>query len=220
MTFWQQPYLAGRSKTMSLQSSLQPFFNHLAGGDPTPGGGAAAATIGAMGAALVSMVCRLTIGRAEFAAVEGQLQNALTRAEALRAELTGLIDADAEAYNAVMAAYRLPKTTDTEKTARREAIQSALKQATLIPLDTARACAEVIELSQVAARLGNPNAGSDAAAGAVCAQAGLKAAALNVLTNLTSIKDEAFVTAHRAELDQLLVKTRLADEVYNFVGHR
>jgi formiminotetrahydrofolate cyclodeaminase len=203
---------------MTLQSSLQPFLNSLASGDPTPGGGAAAAAVGAMGAALVSMVCRLTVGRAEFAAGEAQLQDTLTRAEALRAELTGLIDADAAAYTTVMAAYRLPKATDAEKTARREAIQSALKQATLTPLDTARACAGVIELAQVAARLGNPHAVSDAGAAALCAQAGLKAAALNVLINLASIKDEAFAAAHRAELDHLLAAHRLADEVYAAVS--
>ncbi len=189
---------------MTLTSSLQPFFNALASGDPTPGGGAAVAAVGAMGAALVSMVCRLTLGRPEFAAGEAQLQDTLTRAEALRVELTGLVDADAAAYTTVMAAYRLPKTTDAEKAARREAIQSALKQATLTPLDTARACAEVIELSQVAAKLGNPHVVSDAEAAGVCARAGLKAAALNVLVNLGSIKDEAFVAAQRAELDRLL----------------
>jgi methenyltetrahydrofolate cyclohydrolase len=198
--------------------ALQPFLNNLASGDPTPGGGAAAAAVGAMGAALVSMVCRLTIGRAEFAAVETQLQDTLTRAEALRVELTGLIDADADAYNTVMTAYRLPKTTDAEKAARREAIQSALKQATQTPLDTARACAGVIELSQAAAKLGNPHAVSDAGAAALCAQAGLKAAALNVLINLASIKDEAFAAAHRAELNQLLAAHHLADDVYQAVS--
>jgi formiminotetrahydrofolate cyclodeaminase len=205
---------------MSNKNVLQTFLDELASGTPTPGGGSAAAASGAMGAALVSMVCNLTIGREKFAEVEARMKETLARSEALRAELIQLIADDAEAYQAVMAAYRLPKGTEEEKTARTEAIQAGIKQATLTPLATARACAEVIELCQVVAELGNPNASSDAGAGAACAQAGLKAAALNVLINLSSIKDGAFVSTHQAELDQILAKHNLADEIYELVKSR
>jgi formiminotetrahydrofolate cyclodeaminase len=200
-----------------MGTTIQPFLDELASDAPAPGGGSAGATVGAMGAALVSMVCNLTIGKEKFAPVEAELKEVLAKSEALRAELTQLVVDDTEAFNMVMAAFRRPKETDTEKEARREAIQAATKQATLVPLATARACAGVIELSRVAAEKGNPNAASDAGAAASCAQAGLKAAALNVLINLPSIKDEAFVATHQAELDQILVKQALAEEVYELV---
>ena len=202
---------------MPLADTLQPFITELGAGTPTPGGGSAAAAVGAMGAALVGMVCRLTIGREKYAGVETQMKDSLARAEALQTELTQLIDRDAEAFNRVMAAFRLPKTTDNEKAARREAIQTATKTATLTPLATARACAAIIELGQVAVEKGNPNAVSDAGASVTFAQAGLKAAALNVLINLPAITDETFVTTHRAELDRILASYDLADQVYESV---
>ncbi len=202
---------------MTTQHAIQPFLDDLAGGSASPGGGSAAAAAGAMGAALAAMVCRLTIGKKKYAAVEAQMQEMLARAEALRQKLTALIETDAAAFDGVMAAFRLPKGTDEEKAARQAAIQAATQQATLTPLATARACAEVIELCHTAASLGNSNAVSDAGAGAACAQAGLRAAALNVLINLPSITDEAFVAGHRAQLEQILTSHALADEVYELV---
>jgi methenyltetrahydrofolate cyclohydrolase len=202
---------------MPLEEAIQPFLEKLAGATPTPGGGSAAAAAAAMGAALVSMVCRLTLGKEKFAGVEAQMKDSLARSEALRSELTQLITGDAEAFNAVMAAFRLPKTTHEEKAARSEAIQIATQKATLTPLAIARACAQVIELGQVAVEKGNTNAVSDAGAGVTLAQAGLKAAALNVLINLSAIKDESFVATHRAELDHILTKHALADQVYQSV---
>jgi len=202
---------------MPLADTLQPFLNELAGGKPTPGGGSAAAAVGAMGAALVSMVCNLTIGKEKYADVEVQMRETLARSEVLQAELVQLIDEDAAAFNLVMAAFRLPKTTDKEKAVRREAVQTATQKATLAPLAIARACAEVIELGQLAAEKGNANAISDAGAGVTFAQAGLKAAALNVLINLPAIKDETFIATHRTELDHILTKHALADQVYESV---
>jgi formiminotetrahydrofolate cyclodeaminase len=117
-----------------------------------------------------------------------------------------------------MAAYRLPKNSDEEKAARTVAIQQASKEATLVPLAAARACAEVIDLCRPTADMGNPNVISDAGVAVLCGQAGLKAAALNVLINLGAIKDETFVAQHRAELDQLLAgHEALANEVYQLV---
>lgn len=205
---------------MEIQSTLQPFLDELAGGSATPGGGSAAAATGAMGAAAISMVCNLTIGRSKFADVEAEMVAILDRSEALRAALTQLVSDDAAAFAAIMDAYRLPKTTDDEKAARSQAIQAGTKEATLTPLATARACAEVIELSRSVVERGNPSAVSDAGAGAACAQAGLKAAALNVLINQSSIKDEAFVEACRTELTEILLKQGLADEVHEFVKSR
>jgi formiminotetrahydrofolate cyclodeaminase len=171
-----------------------------------------------MGAALVSMVCNLTIGKEKFAEVEGRMQEILRQSEMLRARLTAMIEEDVAAFDLVMAAYRLPKASDEEKAARTAAIQDASKKATLVPLAAARACAEVIDLCRPTAEMGNPNVVSDAGVAVLCGQAGLKGAALNVLINLGSIKDEIFVAQHRAELDQLLAgHEALANEVYELV---
>ena len=202
---------------MFSENTVQSFLDDLASGMPIPGGGSAAAASGAMGAALVSMVCNLTIGKRKFAGVEAQAKEILEKSEALRAELSQLITDDAAAFKLVMAAFRMPKSTDEEKAARSAAIQAGTKQATLTPLATAHACAEVIALCRSIADIGNPNAISDVGAGAACAQAGLKAASLNVLINLPSIKDAAFVATHRAELDRILATSALADEVHALV---
>ena len=203
---------------MSNNPTLTAFLDELASAAPTPGGGGAAALSGAMGAALVSMVCNLTIGKEKFAEVEGRMQEILRQSEMLRARLTAMIEEDVAAFDLVMAAYRLPKASDEEKAARTAAIQDASKKATLVPLAAARACAEVIDLCRPTAEMGNPNVVSDAGVAVLCGQAGLKGAALNVLINLGSIKDEIFVAQHRAELDQLLAgHEALANEVYELV---
>jgi formiminotetrahydrofolate cyclodeaminase len=202
----------------SNEQKIQTFLDELASSASTPGGGGAAALCGATGAALVSMVCNLTIGKPKFAEVEAQMKEILAKSEALRARLTAMMDEDVAAFNAVMAAYGLPRETDEERAARSAAIQTGSKKATLVPLAAARACAEVIDLCQPAAELGNPNVVSDAGVAVLAAQAGLRSAALNVLINLGAIKDEAFVSQHRAELDETLSgHTRLAEEVYELV---
>lgn len=203
---------------MSIDQFLQAFLNDLASDAPAPGGGTAAAAAGAMGAALVSMVCNLTVGKEEFAAVESQMKELLVKSESLRLKLTDMMQEDVEAFEAVMAAYRRPKSTPEEKTARTLAIQDGAKTATLAPLNTARACAEVIKLTGLASKVGNPNVLSDAGVAALCAQTGLKAAALNVLINLAMIRDQAFVSKCQAELDQILTENdALANKVYESV---
>lgn len=203
---------------MSNDQTIQAFLDELASAAPTPGGGGAAALVGAMGAALASMVCNLTIGKEKFANVEPQMKEILAKTERLRAQLTTLMAEDVAAFDAVMAAYRLSKVTDEEKSTRTTAIQEASKKATLVPLAAARACAEIIDLCWPTAEMGNPNVVSDAGVAVLCAQAGLKSAALNVLINLGAIKDEGFVAQYRAELDQLLAEhDAVANEVYELV---
>lgn len=200
------------------QESLQQFLDDLASKAATPGGGGAAALNGAMGAALIGMVCNLTIGRKKYRPVEAEMKAILTQSEALRAKLTDLISTDAEAFDKVMVAYGLPRQTESEKQARTEAIQAATKEATLVPLAIAQACAEVIALSKPTTEMGNVNVVSDAGVGALSAQSGLKSAALNVLINLGSLQDEAFVTAKEAELNQILDgQDALTAEVYELV---
>ena len=184
--------------------SIENFLNDLASKSATPGGGSAAAIMGAQGAALISMVCNLTIGKAKFADVEAEMQTLLQQAEDLRQQLTDFIQADVDVFNRVMAAYGLPKDTDEDKAARSAAIQIVLKDATLVPLDCAKACAKVITLSQVAAEKGNPNVISDAGAATMAAYGGLKIAALNVYINAGSLKDREFAERQLAELETLI----------------
>jgi formiminotetrahydrofolate cyclodeaminase len=206
---------------MSDTQTIESFLDALASSASTPGGGGAAALSGSMGAALVSMVCNLTIGKEKFAAVEGQMKEMLAQSEALRAKLTAMMAEDVAAFDLVMDAYKLPKNTDEEKVARSAAIQAASKKATLVPLAAAKACAEVIDLCGPTATMGNPNVISDAGVAVLCAQAGLKSAALNVLINLGAIKDEAFVVQHRAELAHILASHEaLANEVYELVKNK
>jgi len=183
--------------------TLEQFLDELASAAPAPGGGSAAAMAGATGAALVAMVARLTIGRKNYQDVNAEFENMLPRADARRAELIQLIQLDADAYRRVMAAYQLPKADDAEKTARAAAIQDALQEAANVPLRVARACAQVLEMSAVAAAQGNKNAASDAGAGAVMAEAGLQMALLNVEINLGLIQDQTFVAALRAAMEPL-----------------
>lgn len=189
---------------------LQSFLDQLASGSSTPGGGSAAGVMGAMGAALVSMVCHFTVGREKYAAVDAQMRRVLDEAEAARARLTEAIAADVRVFDQVMAAYGLPKASDEEKAARSAAIQLALKDATDVPLACARACADVIRLSADAAAHGNSNVISDAGVAVMAAYAGLKSAALNVYINVGNIKDTEFTATRVAELEALLAEAESA----------
>lgn len=171
------------------ETSLAAFLDQLASSAPEPGGGAAAALVGATGAALVSMVANLTLGREKFAAAAAQMEQALARATALRGSLLAAVDQDAAAFRSVMAAYRLPRQTDEQKTARTRAIQEALRGATQVPAAVVRLCEEVAALSRVAAEHGNPQVVSDAAVAAVLADAAAQSAAINVRINVAAIAD-------------------------------
>ena len=198
--------------------SIQIFLDELASKSATPGGGSVSALMGAQSAALTSMVCNLTIGKPKYAEVETEMQALLQKSEALRAKLTGLIKADVDVFNRLMAAYGLPKETDEEKMARTEAIQTVLKAATEVPLDCARACAEAIELSRCAANKGNLGVISDAGAAVLAGYSGLKSAALNVYINTGSLKDRQFAETKLAELETILKDVdTVVEDVYQSV---
>jgi methenyltetrahydrofolate cyclohydrolase len=205
------PAQAAGSSVRYDQLPVDRFTEALASGEPTPGGGAGAALAGATGAALVSMVCNLTIGREKFRSVEPEMRSIREKADRLRTRLLGLLQADTEVYAEVMRTYRLPRATAEEKSERAAAIQAALKAACQVPIETARACAEVIDLCPTAARLGNVSAVSDVGVGGILAEAALESAALNVMINLAAIKDEPFVAATRAEITAL-VATKSAEK--------
>lgn len=186
--------------------SLQTFLDELASAEPVPGGGSVAALSGAFAASLVAMVCRLTIGKKGYEAVIYEMESILPRAQALQCELRDLVQTDSDSYTQVMSAYKLPKETDTQKEVRTRAIQDALKHASDVPLRVAERCADVLALARVVVEKGNKNAASDAGVGAVMAEAGLRGAAFNVSINLSSIKDEAYVRAHRARVAELIAQ--------------
>ena len=204
--------------TQIKDTAIEPFLDQLASSAATPGGGSAAAIIGAMGAALVSMVCNLTIGKKKYADVEGELKDVLAKTEALRKRLTAMIQDDVKAFDAVMGAYGMPKETDADKAARDKAIQAALKLATDVPLACARAAREVIDLAAIASDKGNLNVISDAGVGVLAGYAALRSAALNVFTNARMITDKTFAEAKLKELDQLLAGAEGAtDKAYAVV---
>jgi methenyltetrahydrofolate cyclohydrolase len=203
---------------MTANSSIATFLDDLASERPTPGGGGAAALCGAIGAALVSMVANLTIGKKNYEAVWQDLEAVNTKAEALRAELTGAIEEDVMAFNAVMAAYGLPRATEEEKAKRTASIQAALKNATLAPLRAVKACFEVIRLSATVAEKGNLNVISDAGVAVLSANAGLRSAAINVFVNAKAIKDRDFAEKQLAQVNALLARAaETTESVYQTV---
>jgi len=206
---------------MILDQSVHRFLDELASSAPTPGGGSAAAVMGAMGAALLSMVCRLTVGKKDYESVEASMREALARSESLREQLTAMVAADVQVFEALMAAYKLPRSTDQEKLARGQAIQEALKQATDVPLECAAACAEVLDLSRQVALQGHRSVISDAGVAALVAHAALRSAALNVFINVPSIQDAEFVRSRGARLDALLARcSEASEQVYQTVLKR
>ena len=196
------------------EDTIAHFLDELASGAPTPGGGAAAALEAALGAALVSMVCNLTIGREKYRAYEQTMMEARATAEELRAQALALVAEDSASYSAVGAAYALPRGSDEEKAARQARIQEALKGATDVPLRTVALAARVIELCAHIVDGANTNAISDVGVGALSARAALDGAALNVKINLALIKNEEFKAATAARMEGYLNVARpLVDDV-------
>lgn len=189
---------------MYPQMPIEAFMARLASSEPEPGGGAAAALVAATGAALVSMVANLTVGKEKYAAVQAEVEQAREQADRLRAALVEAIDRDAESFRRVMAAYRLPRETDAQKAERKRAVQQALREATQVPAEVVRLCHDVAAWSQVVMEKGNPQAITDAAIAAVLADAGAQSAAFNVKINLGPIGDPAFTEPLWADLQGIL----------------
>jgi methenyltetrahydrofolate cyclohydrolase len=200
---------------MITENSVDKFLDDLAGSAPTPGGGSAAAIMGAMGAALISMVCNVTLGKKGQEAAAAEMHAVRTESEKLRARLTAMVAEDVAAFDGLMAAYRLPKSSDDEKTHRNEAIQRSLRAATDTPLACARACAEVITLSQRAGEHGYAGVISDAGVGVLAANTALRSAALNVYINAPSLKDRTFADQAVAEVEALQAAgTKITESVF------
>lgn len=176
----------------------------LASSEPTPGGGTAAAIAGAMGASLLLMVTGLAKSRNNTDDEKTMLSDARAALGPVAAQLTRLADADAIAFDAVMAAYRLSKATDEDKAARTLAIQEAMRGATVVPLETLRACADALAHGRTVADHGNRSAASDVGVAIGLLKAAAEGAAANVRINLSSLKDESFRAATGTETAQLL----------------
>ena len=178
---------------------LRDLLDRFASTEPTPGGGSAAALSGATGAALVAMVCAMPKTRTGAPEERGRLDTALGWAREASSRLRALVDEDSAAFDAVMAAYRLPKTTDEEKAQRKGAIARAMATATQVPVETAEACLVVMRAAVEAARNGNPNALSDARTGGAMAWAGLLGAAENVRINTSPNDGSAAALLEKTE---------------------
>jgi formiminotetrahydrofolate cyclodeaminase len=174
---------------------LQTFLDELASGAATPGGGAAVALVGAMAAALVAMVCNLTIGRPRYAAVESAMRTILGECEDRRRQLTRLAEEDATAYASVAEAFRLPRGSEEERLARLGAVQSSLQQAAEPPLRVMEICRSLVPRCLQVAAHGNATVVSDAGVAAELAVAAVRASIVNVRINLAELKNAEFVAA-------------------------
>lgn len=190
--------------------SIGEFTEKTASGTPVPGGGSVAALCGAISAGLAEMVANLTIGKKGYDSAEGEIIRIRREAGKIREKLIADIDADSNAYNGVLAAFRLPKETDIERQARNRAVQNAFKTAATVPLGVAENAAALMELAASAIKYGNKNAVTDAAVAVMTARTAALSAICNVKINLGSIKDERFVreTAEKAEQIERQVTAR------------
>jgi len=193
---------------MLSESTIAEFLEQLGSSQPVPGGGGAAALSGAQAASLVTMVARLTAGKAAFAAIEGRIREIIVEGDRRRQELIQAIDQDAAAFEAVIQAYALPHTTAEEKAVRAASLQPALKGATESPLNIARHCVALVGLAAELAESSNPQTISDAGTAAVLAEAALSGAILQARINLKAIKDTQYVEHSRGEIALLLMVAR------------
>jgi formiminotetrahydrofolate cyclodeaminase len=194
---------------MAVKKSVDGFLSELASSSPTPGGGSVAALAGALGTALTSMVCNLTIGKKKYAGVEEDMKQILEQSEGLRVKFTALVDKDAAAFSKVMEAFGLPKDTEDQQALRAAAVREATKEATLVPLEVMRYCIDGLALVQQVAQEGNVNSVSDAGTAALMLHAASEAAALNVKINLSGLSDTEFVGWKSEEVETLLRTSRM-----------
>ena len=194
---------------MNLQDmTLADFLEKTGSSNPTPGGGALAATTAATAVALIEMLANLTIGKKGYEDVQEQMQAIADRMPAMRQTFLNLAQDDAQVFDAFMAALRLPKDTEEEMAARKEQLQACYKEAARVPFEIGTLAYDLFKDAETVIALGNKNAITDGIIGAINARAAVKAAFLNVKINLPGIKDEAFVadmsrtmTAMEAKLD-------------------
>ena len=178
---------------MLTNQKIVDFLQNTAAGTPVPGGGSVSALSAALGAGLTEMVANLTVAKKGYEAVEVEMKEIAEAVRKLREKLVAEVDKDANAYNDVLAAFKLPKTTAAEKEQRAQAIQNAMQNAARVPLGVAYDALQVMDLAEKVIRNGNRNAASDGAVGIMMSRTAALGAIFNVKINLASIKDNAFV---------------------------
>lgn len=194
------------------------FADLLASDAPAPGGGSTAALEGALGAALTAMVCGLTVGKAKYAASQELVESVREKCAALQVRFLDVMDRDTEAFNAVAAAFALPKGTEEEKAARSKAIQAALRGCIDTPMEMMELAAETLELTESLLGQFNDSAASDLGVAALSLRSAIQGAWLNVRINISSIKDQDLAERSRARGEALLAKALpAADRIYNAV---
>ncbi|MGB2867699.1 MAG: cyclodeaminase/cyclohydrolase family protein [Bacteroidota bacterium] len=191
---------------MLTKKSVGDFLDSVASNAPAPGGGSVSALAGALGAALTSMVARLTIGKKKYADVQEEMEDVLRKSEELRARITAVIDEDTLAFNKVMQAFGMPKESDDQKSVRNIAIQEATRNATEVPLRLIELCARSIDLAKTVAVKGNKNSASDAGVAILMLRAAAQGALLNVKINLAGIEDAEFRKIANARSSELLAR--------------
>jgi len=186
-----------------VDMTLSAFSDELSMDSPAPGGGSVAALCGALSAALSAMVANLTVGKKEYESARQEMVATAVRAQELKAALLGAVDRDTKAFNRVMEAFRLPKTTPEQAEEKDRAVEDANKEATLVPLEVLEKSVEAVALARVAAAKGNRNSVSDAGVGGLAGQAAGEGAYYNVLINLSGIKDAAFTAKVKRDAARL-----------------
>lgn len=198
-----------------IEKTVENFTSELASSAPTPGGGGAAALVGALGIALGNMVGELTVGKPKYAEYEGELRMMMAEATRLEKELLGLVDEDAEAFKPLAEAYGIPKDNPD----RAAILEEATKAACIAPMAMLRACARALEIIEKFKEMGSKLAISDAGCAAVLCKAAMQAAALNVYINTKSMIDRDYAEELNEEVEDLILEySDLADQIYEDVS--
>lgn len=201
-----------------LDKSCGEFLEVLASKAPVPGGGGAAAMGGAVGMALSNMVGNLTVGKKKYADVEPEIKDLIAKGDKVIKELKALVDKDAEVFEPLSKAYGLPKNTPEEIKFKEDTLEQCSKTACSVPMEIMRKAYEGIKIHERMGQIGTMIAISDVGCGVVFMKAALISGQLNVIINLNTIKDQAFVKAAKEEMDRLVTDgCRIADETLNLV---
>ena len=206
---------------MYLEQPLQQYLDDLASANSTPGGGSASAISGAMGAALASMVARLTLGKASYADVEQEITELLQQTERLRERFQQLIQEDINAFGKLSAAFKLARDTDEKRAVRTQAIQQRLVEAAMVPLEVVECSAELLKCCLRMAEIGNKNVLSDIATGALLGASAGTGAAWMVRVNLLSLQDDELVDVLSDRLGVALdIITKGNQQILTIVGSK
>ncbi|MGR3319075.1 MAG: cyclodeaminase/cyclohydrolase family protein [Candidatus Anammoxibacter sp.] len=191
-----------------VDAPLRKYIEDASSGTPTPGGGSVVALVGALGTAMASMASSFTIGKEKFKNVRPEVNVILDKCNESREELLNMMNEDVECYSCVTEAYSLPKSTDSERKERTEAIQEALKKAVEVPSKVLNCCLKVLEEIRRLADIANPNLISDVGVAALLTNAALLGGKLNVDINIAYIKDETLVRKVGGEANELELKAQ------------